>query len=143
MGAVSGDRGDVVLQETSVHIQRETDIVVACQRGRELATTLGLSGRDQVILVIAISEVARNMVQHAGEGEVTLCSVRRNGRQGIVVSAQDEGPGIPDLEQALQDGYSTSGGLGLGLSGTQRLVDEFEIVTDVGRGTRVTIKKWK
>lgn len=122
---------------------RDTDIVIACQKGRALAAQLGLSSNDQVIVVIAISEVARNIFEHAGQGEIILGSARQNGRRGIAIVAHDEGPGIPDTEQALRDGYSTGGGLGLGLSGAKRLMDEFEIVSAAGEGTTVTMKKWR
>jgi len=90
----------------------------------------------------AISEIARNIIQYAGEGEVVLSEVRKEGRSGILIVARDQGPGIANLELAMQDGYSTSGGLGLGLSGARRLVDEFEIVSELGKGTTVTMRKW-
>jgi len=117
--------------------------VVACQKGRALAARLGFSSDDQVIVVIAISEVTRNIVRYARTGEIILSPIRRGDRRGIVVVARDEGPGIPDIEQALQDGYSTGGGLGLGLSGAKRLMDEFEIVSTVGKGTTIEMRKWK
>jgi serine/threonine-protein kinase RsbT len=140
---MTGGMFDSIVDETRVPIRRDTDIVVACQKGRALAGRLGLSGDDQVIVVIAISEVASNIVRYAGYGEIILSSVQRGGRRGIIVVARDEGPGILDIEQALQDGYSTGGGLGLGLSGAKRLMDEFEITSLVGRGTTVTMRKWE
>lgn len=128
--------------ETSIPIKRDTDIVLVCQKGRKLANKLGISGNDQVIIVIAISEVARNICHYAGDGEITLSPVEQNGRRGIAIIARDNGPGISDVEQVLQDGYSTGGSLGLGLSGAKRLMDEFEIVSEVGQGTIITMKKW-
>jgi serine/threonine-protein kinase RsbT len=104
---------------------------------------LGFSSDDQVVVVIAISEVARNIVRYAQTGEIILAPVRQEHRHGVVVTARDEGPGIPDIEQALQDGYSTGGGLGLGLSGAKRLMDEFKITSQVGKGTMIEMIKWK
>jgi serine/threonine-protein kinase RsbT len=129
--------------EICIPIERDTDIVLACQKGRTLAAQLELSGNDQVIIVIAISEVARNIFQYAGQGEIVLSSVQQDERQGVQIVARDNGPGIADIERVLQDGYSTGGGLGLGLSGARRLMDEFEIVSKVGQGTTVTMKKWR
>ena len=129
--------------EICIPIKRDTDIVLACQKGRTLASTLGLSGNDQVIIVIAISEVARNILFYAECGEIILSPVLQDEKQGLVVIARDNGPGIADIERVLQDGYSTGGGLGLGLSGAKRLMDEFEIISQVGRGTTITMKKWR
>jgi serine/threonine-protein kinase RsbT len=129
--------------ETRIAIERDTDVVIACQKGRALAAQLGLSSNDQVTVTIAISEMARNIFEHAGHGEIILGSACQNSRYGIVIVARDEGPGIPDIEQALQDGYSTGDGLGLGLPGTRRLMDEFEIISQVGKGTTVMMRKWK
>ncbi len=134
---------DETVRKISVSIRGDTDVVVACQKGRALAARLGFSSDDQVIVVIAISEVTRNIVRYARTGEIILSPIRRGDRRGIVVVARDEGPGIPDIEQALQDGYSTGGGLGLGLSGAKRLMDEFEIVSTVGKGTTIEMRKWK
>lgn len=133
------------LSETQISLRRDDDIVLACQTGRALAAQAGLSGNDQVVVVIAISEVACNIVKYAQQGEIILCLVRRqpDDQYGLVVVARDQGPGIPDVELAMRDGYSTGQGLGLGLSGAKRLMDEFEIVSQVGRGTTVTMRKWK
>ncbi len=132
---------DKIARQTRVPIRHDTDVVVACQKGRALAAQLGLSGNDQVIVTIAISEVASNIVRYASTGEIVLDSVLEDGRRGIVVIARDEGPGIADVDRALQDGYSTGGGLGLGLSGARRLMDEFEIASQVGKGTTIVMKK--
>ena len=129
--------------EIQVSIKCDTDIVLACQKGRAMAAQLGLSSNDQIIVVIAISEVARNIFEYAGRGEILLGPACQNGRRGITIVARDDGPGIPDTEQALQDGYSTGEGLGLGLSGARRLMDEFDIESTVGQGTTVTMKKWR
>jgi serine/threonine-protein kinase RsbT len=128
--------------EARVPIESDADVVSARQRGRELAAELGFSGSDLTVIATAISEVARNIIAYAHSGELALHLVDGAGRRGIVVVARDEGPGIPDVEQALQDGYSTGDSLGLGLPGARRLMDEFEIVSEVGRGTTVTMTKW-
>lgn len=130
-------------EETCIAIRLDTDIVVACQKGRSLAAKADFSANDQVVVVIAISEVARNILKYAGHGQVRLSLVRQSGRVGLAVVAQDEGPGIANIEQALQDGFSTGQSLGLGLPGAKRLMDEFEIVSAVGQGTTVTLTKWK
>lgn len=129
--------------ETTLLIKRDTDIVLACQKGRTLAAQLGLSGNDQVSVVIAVSEIARNILRYAKHGKIILKSIEQNQKQGIEVVAEDKGPGIADIDLVLQDGYSTGGGLGLGLSGAKRLMDEFEISTQVGEGTTITMRKWR
>jgi len=129
-------------EEIRVPIDGESDIVTARQKGREVALTLGFGGVDLTLLATAISEIARNIVKYAGRGEIALW-VDTGGRgQGIVVQARDQGPGIPDLEMAMKDGFSTGAGLGLGLPGARRLMDEFEIQSAPGKGTVVTLKKW-
>jgi serine/threonine-protein kinase RsbT len=129
--------------EICISIQRDTDIVLACQKGRALAAKFNLSGNDQVVVVIAISEIARNILLYAGHGEVILTPIQQDHKQGIMVIARDNGPGMADIELVLQDGYSTGVGLGLGLSGAKRLMDEFEIMSEVGRGTTIIMKKWR
>ena len=128
--------------EIRVKITCPQDIVMARQQGRSLASQLGFAGSDLTIIATAISEVARNIVEHAGKGGIILQSVEENPRRGLIIIAHDEGPGIPDITRALQDGYSTGKGLGLGLPGTKRLMDEFEIVSEVGKGTTISMKKW-
>ena len=123
-------------------ILRDADIVVARQRGRELAMSAGITGSDLTLLATAISEVARNILVYAGRGEILLCLEERAGRRGLRVTARDEGPGIHDLELAMRDGYSTARSLGLGLPGARRLMDEFEIVSAPGQGTKVSMLKW-
>ena len=128
--------------ETRVAINREPDIVVARQQGRDLAAELGFSPGDLALIATAISEITRNVIAYATRGEMTIRIVRQEKRRGIEIVVQDEGPGIANLPQAMQDGYSTGGGLGLGLPGARRLMDEFEIDSQVGRGTRVVMRKW-
>ena len=124
-------------------IAADTDVVQARQTGRELAAEVGFSAGDQTVIAAAISEIARNILMYAKRGEVRFTKVVDGTRQGIIVVAEDDGPGIKDVSRALQDGYSTSGGLGLGLPGARRLMDEFEVVSAPGQGTRVTMRKWK
>lgn len=124
-------------------IDCDADIVSARQKGRELASQCGFQTTDLAVIATAISELARNIVRYAVHGEVVLRLLEVNGRRGIEVMATDDGPGIPDITLAMQDGYSTSGGLGLGLPGTRRLMDEFELKSDFGKGTKVTVRRWK
>ena len=128
--------------ELRVPIQTDADIVVARQEGRRLASQLEFTGSDLTVIASAISEIARNIVEYAKQGEIEMRRAERNGRRGILVVARDNGPGIRDISMALQDGYSTSGSLGLGLPGARRLMDEFEIVSEPGKGTTVTMRKW-
>jgi serine/threonine-protein kinase RsbT len=128
---------------TTLSITRDTDIVLACQKGRALAAQLGLSDNNQVVVVIAISEIAQNIVHYAGQGTMIFQPIAQDKKTGIEIIAQDQGPGIADIDLVLQDGYSTGGGLGLGLPGARRLMDEFEISSEVGRGTTITMKKWR
>jgi serine/threonine-protein kinase RsbT len=128
--------------ERCVPIQRDADIVTARQDGRELALAAGFSGSDLTMIATAISEVARNILLYAVHGEIVLTLSEEAGRKGLVVVARDEGPGIADIEQAMRDGFSTGKSLGLGLPGARRLMDEFEIVSEVGKGTTVTLRKW-
>jgi serine/threonine-protein kinase RsbT len=128
--------------KTRVVVRQDADIVLACQKGRALAEQVGVKGDSQVVVVIAISEVARNIVNYAGCGEIVFGIIGQNGRRGISIVARDEGPGISDIEKALEDGYSTGGGLGLGLAGAKRLMDEFEVRSQPGKGTTITMAKW-
>ena len=128
--------------EIHVVVGTDADIVSARQKGRALAAKLGFSPTELAMIATAISELARNIVLYAKQGEIVLRSEGRPGKQGIVVVARDEGPGIRDTEQAMQAGYSTSGSLGLGLAGVRRLMDDFEIESRLGWGTVVTAKKW-
>jgi serine/threonine-protein kinase RsbT len=129
-------------RENCVLILSDADIVAARQQGRTLAQHVGFTGSDLTVVATAISELGRNILTYAGRGEILLQAAHVGNKHGIVVIARDEGPGIPDVALALQDAYSTSNSLGLGLPGTRRLMDEFEIDSVVGRGTTVTVKKW-
>jgi serine/threonine-protein kinase RsbT len=130
-------------RESVVPIRSDVDVVNARQEARGLVSGLRFSSSDLTLIVTAISEVARNIVAYAGSGEIVLRIVQRGERRALAVIARDRGPGIPDIERAMQDGYSTSGGLGLGLPGSKRLVDEFNLVSEVGKGTEVTMIKWE
>lgn len=130
-------------KETRVPIASDVDVVHARQQGRELAAEAGFSSGDQTVIAAAISEVARNILLYAKRGEVSFNVVNNGDRRSLVVVAQDQGPGIPDIDRAMQDGFSTSGGLGLGLPGARRLMDEFDVKSAVGKGTTVTMRKWK
>lgn len=130
------------MSEVNVPIEREADIVTARQKGRELCAALGFSMTDRTLVATAISEVARNIVKYAQRGEVVLSRVDDAGRHGIVVVARDAGPGIPDLELAMRDGFSTGNSLGLGLPGAKRLMDEFDLESAPSAGTTITMKKW-
>jgi serine/threonine-protein kinase RsbT len=132
----------VAADETRVPIRSDADVVAARIQGRRLAEHLGFGSSDLVMIATAISELARNILTYATTGEITLRLVFQGGRRGIAIIASDEGPGIPDIARAMQDGYSTSAGLGMGLPGAKRLMDEFDIISHVGRGTTVTITKW-
>jgi serine/threonine-protein kinase RsbT len=132
--------------ETLTEIRSAVDIVTARQRGRALALELGFNGADVTLIAAAISEVARNIVDHAKQGEIVMVPVNNHlhgGRMGIQIVARDEGPGIRDLAQAMEYGYSTRKGLGVGLPGAKWLMDEFDITSQVGRGTTITMTKWR
>jgi serine/threonine-protein kinase RsbT len=129
--------------EVRVPIASDVDVVTARLRGRELAAQAGFSSGDQTVVAAAISEIARNILMYAKRGEICLDVVRNGDRQGVVVIARDQGPGIRDVARAMEDGYSTSGGLGLGLPGAKRLMDDFAVTSLVGQGTTVTMTKWR
>lgn len=129
--------------EVRVRIASDSDVVIARQKGRELANQAGFGLTDAALIATVISELARNVLLYAARGEIVLTLLDEGGQRGILIVATDDGPGIPDVARAMQDGYSTSGGLGLGLPGAKRVVDEFDIVSRVGHGTVVTAKKWK
>ena len=126
-----------------MRIRSDADIITARQRGRALAAELGFTSTDLVLITTAISELARNIVLYARDGEIILGSTNGKDPDGIVVVARDDGPGIADIELAMQSGYSTSGSLGLGLPGVRRLMDEVGVESHVGKGTTVVAKKWK
>jgi serine/threonine-protein kinase RsbT len=129
--------------EMVVLITVDADVVTARQEGRALAARIGFSNSEQVFIATAISEAARNILQYADHGEIVIDHIKEGGKDGILIIARDQGPGIKDIARALEDGYSSSGGLGLGLPGIKRLVSEFQIKSAPGKGTTLTIKKWK
>ena len=131
--------------DIQVLIQTDQDIVTARQKGRSLAAALNFSSGEATLIATAISELARNIVAYAKKGEILLEVIISGGsaRHGIQVVARDDGPGIADVDQALRDGFSTSGSLGIGLPGVRRLVDEFHIDSVENRGTVITVTKWK
>lgn len=129
--------------ETEMPIRSDLDVLKVRQSGKELAASLRFSNSERTIIVTAISEIARNTVLYAKGGRMTLTLIEQGQKRGIQVVAQDQGPGIPDLALAMLDGYTTSQGLGIGLPGAKRLMDEFDIVSEVGKGTTITMKKWE
>ena len=135
-------RGQHSDDEARIAIQGDPDIVRARKAARDLASRLGFSRTDLTMIATAVSEIARNIVRFAGNGELVI-ELLDTPRPGVRVVARDTGPGIPDVERALADGYSTYQGLGLGLPGARRLMDEFSVISEVDRGTTVTMTKWR
>jgi serine/threonine-protein kinase RsbT len=131
-----------VFDEMCVSIERDLDIVTARQKARALAVATGFSSMDQTIIALAISEIARNIISYAQRGKITLARLDEGGRRGVLIVARDDGPGIPDIELAMRDGFSTAKSLGVGLPGAKRVMDDFELVSAPGVGTTVTMKKW-
>ena len=129
--------------EVRISINSDADLVAARAEGRAMAERLGFPRPDPTLIATAISEVARNIVVHVGGGEIVLRPFQESDRYGLVVIASDEGPGIRDVEAALRDEYSGRGGLGLGLPGARRLMDDFEVRSNADVGTTVTMKKWR
>jgi serine/threonine-protein kinase RsbT len=131
-------------RDSEVHVRIETsaDIVAARQQGRALASQAGFSHSNLTIIATAISEVARNIVEYAKEGEVIITLINDAHKRGVEIVAADQGPGIADVSTVMRDGYSTGKGLGIGLPGARRLMDEFDIASEIGKGTTVTMKKW-
>ena len=130
-------------QQVRMEVASDADIVSARARGRALASELGFSRTDATLVATAISEIARNIVVHAGRGEIELKPACEPERRGLVVVGRDEGPGIRDVDAALREGFGTKGGLGLGLPGVRRIMDEFVIQTVSNRGTTVTMHMWR
>ena len=128
--------------ELRVDIRSEADVVTARQKGRELAQQAGFAGTDLALIATAISEVARNIIEYAKQGEMVLSIIHQGSTRGVSVEARDEGPGIVDVTRAMQNGFTTGKGLGLGLPGARRLMDEFEIDSRTGAGTAVKMRKW-
>jgi serine/threonine-protein kinase RsbT len=126
-----------------IPISSDVDIVKARQAGRKVAEDVGFVFTELALIATAISELARNIVRYARSGEIAIQPITNSARRGIQIVAQDHGPGIRNVEQALQIGFSTAGGLGLGLPGVRRLMDDFDIQSKLGQGTTVRITKWK
>jgi serine/threonine-protein kinase RsbT len=129
--------------EVRVPITSDADLVPARAQGRALARALGFSQTDATLIATAISEIARNIVVHAGRGEIVMSRIHEPHRYGLVIVASDAGPGIPEIDVALEQGHTSKGSLGLGLPGARRLMDEFHVETDAGKGTTVTMTKWR
>jgi serine/threonine-protein kinase RsbT len=132
-----------VLRDEQLPIGTDYDVVIARQTVRKWAAELGFNLVDQTKVLTAASELARNVLVHGGGGTAKLEILNDGSRRGLRLTFEDQGPGIPDIELALRDGYTTGSGLGLGLGGSKRLVSDFDITSTVGKGTRVTITKWK
>jgi len=128
--------------ELRIRIESDSDIVRAREDGRKMGKKIGFSATDLTIIATSISEVARNILVFAGTGEIMLEETEDGGNRGIIITAMDNGPGIADISLAMQDGYSTGKGLGLGLPGVRRLMDEFQVISSMRKGTTVTMKKW-
>jgi serine/threonine-protein kinase RsbT len=128
--------------EATIPIQHDADVLTARKAARTVAVRLGFSSTDLALIATAISEIARNILVYAKRGEMTVEAVQEPVRRGLVVVARDDGPGIPDIAQAMQDGYSSGDGLGLGLPGARRLMDDFAIESKAGSGTTIVMKKW-
>ncbi|WP_342506685.1 anti-sigma regulatory factor [Sporosarcina sp. FSL K6-2383] len=129
-------------ERSSVEIYTEWDIVAARQLGRNEAKKSGFGTVDQARITTAISELARNIYLYAGKGKIEIESLSVDGLSGITIIASDEGPGIPDIRIVMEDGFTTSGGLGAGMPGVRRLMDEFKLETELGVGTVITATKW-
>lgn len=140
---MSRQEGVRIEREDDFPLRSGEDVVRLRQAVRERAVAAGFSLVDQTKIVTAASELGRNTVQHGGGGQVRVAVLLNGTRRGLRLEFSDTGPGIADLKQALQDGFTTGGGLGLGLSGARRLCDEFDIESEPGRGTRVSIVRWK
>lgn len=129
--------------DVRIPVASDADLVMARRKGRALAEQNGFSASEATLVATAISELARNIVTYAGDGEILIARVDGASGTGISVVARDRGPGIADIQRAIHEGYSTSGGLGLGLPGVRRIMDEFDIVSKPGAGTVVSVIKWK
>jgi serine/threonine-protein kinase RsbT len=132
-----------VLKSDSQALRNSNDVVLARQKVRQWAMDLRFSLVDQTKLVTAASELARNALDHGKGGDMTIESVTNLGKSGLRLTFEDQGPGIPDIEQALKDGFTSGNGMGLGLGGSKRLVNEFRIESQVGKGTKITVIRWK
>lgn len=126
----------------TLHIRFEEDIIVARQKVREFAQAIGFQNMDIILIATAVSEITRNIIIYATKGEIEISRIVLDHKKGIQIIASDNGPGIDNLALAMEDGYSTGNGLGLGLPGAKRLMDEFEITTEINKGTKIKMQKW-
>ena len=131
------------MNKHEVLIKDENDIVIARRKAREIAKFVGFSLTDQTRIITAVSELSRNIYEYAGKGKITIEQENENAKEGLKIVFEDDGPGIKDLALAMKEGYTSGKGMGLGLPGSKRLMDEFEVTSEIGKGTRVIIKKWK
>jgi serine/threonine-protein kinase RsbT len=129
--------------DIAISIRSEQDMVVARAEVRSLADSLGFSRTDATLIATAVSEIARNILMHAIRGEISMVPLREENRYGLVVIATDSGPGIRDVTRVIESGFASTGGSGLGLPGARRLMDEFEVKSEPGEGTTVTMTKWR
>jgi anti-sigma regulatory factor (Ser/Thr protein kinase) len=139
---VTNSGGQTQAEVVRILIHHECDIVAARQAARQLAAQAGVKATDLTLLATAVSEVARNIVRFTAGGEIVVEVVHFRDRKGVRVTARDVGPGMPDVDRAMADGFTTCAGLGVGLPGARRLMDEFAVVSDAKRGTTVTMTKW-
>ena len=130
------------IEQEVIAVGSSADIVTARLRGRNMAAAIGFAGSELTVIATVISELARNMIDYAGGGKIVLAHGQRERQPGITIVARDEGPGIPDLGKALGAAYGAAQGLGLGLAGVRRMMDEFEVCSQAGKGTTVTVRKW-
>ncbi|NCC34100.1 MAG: anti-sigma regulatory factor [Chloroflexia bacterium] len=130
-------------QPKTAVVRSDLDIVIARTMARDLAKAMNFGAIDQARIATAVSELARNVFLYAGTGKVTVREIDKSGRKGIEIVCEDHGPGIPDVDLVMQDGYSTSRGMGMGLPGARRLMDEFDLKSQEGVGTKITCRKWK
>ena len=133
----------IVLSSSTIEILRDQDVILLRNRVKEMADKIGMSLVNQTKLITAASELVRNMLRYANGGKILLEIISRNNMSGVRLTFDDKGPGIPDIKLAMQDGYTTGKTLGMGLPGAKRLVNEFDIKSEVGKGTCVTIIRWK
>jgi serine/threonine-protein kinase RsbT len=133
----------MMVQSKTAVIRSDLDIVIARTMARDIAKSLGFGAIDQARIATAVSELARNIFLYAGTGNVTVREIEKNNRKGIEIVCEDQGPGIANIDLVMQDGYSTSRGMGMGLPGAKRLMDEFTIRSQENVGTTITCRKWR
>lgn len=130
------------LESKQLQVRRKQDLVLIRAYGRSLAARLGFSKNDQTLIATALSELGRNVLQYAGSGNVRLSGNEPMEQKGITIVVTDQGPGIQNVEQAMTEGFSTGKGMGIGLTGAQRIMDQFEVESQIGKGTTITMRKW-